>query len=118
MKKIFFTIFSLILSAKTAFAIGEGGTGSSGSSLPNPLGEGTTIFKLLDRLIYYMYVLAIPVVTILILYGAFQILTAAGDSKKVTEGKETIKWAIIGFVIVLIASGVPYIIKEILGVKS
>lgn len=115
MNTVFEKLLSWALNIKTAFADTTIGTGDSGQTLPNPLGEGTTVYSLLDRIMGYLLGLAIPIATVMILYGAFLILTAAGDPKKAEDGKKTIIYALVGFGIVLLASGIPYIIKEILG---
>lgn len=110
-------MFTLI---KKTFAQVGGGTGSSGGSglnIPNPLGEGTTIYSLLDRIVNYLIYIAIPITTVMILYGAFQILTAAGNPEKAKTGRSTILYAAMGLGIVIISKGITYIIKEILGAK-
>lgn len=118
MTTLYFTFLTWILNIKTSFAAGTIGTGTAGEILPNPLGEGTTVYGLLARIMGYLMDLAIPVATIMILYGAFQILTAGDDSKKVENGKNTIKWTIVGFAIILLASGIPSLIASILGAGS
>jgi len=119
MATLYFTFLSWIFNFNTAFAETETtNTGSSGKTLPNPLGEGTTIYSLLSRIMTYLLELAIPVATVMILYGAFQILTAGDDSKKYESGKDTIKWTVIGFVIILLASGIPSLISELLGADT
>lgn len=109
---------------KKAFAQVGGGTGTgggtSGSGLkefPNPLGEGTTIYSLLDRIVNYLIYIAIPITTVMIIWGAFQILTAAGNPEKAKTGRTTVLYAAMGLGIVIISKGVTYIIKEILGAK-
>jgi hypothetical protein len=115
MTTIFQKLLYWALSIKIAFADGGATVDNVGQTLPNPLGEGTTISSLLSRIMGYLLNLAIPIATVMILYGAFQILTAAGDPKKAEDGKKTIIYTLVGFAIILLASGIPYIIKEILG---
>lgn len=110
-------LIKLFLKSGLAGKVLAAGVGEGGDTLPNPLGTGTTITSLLERITTYLLELAVPVTTVLILYGAFQILTAAGDIKKVETGRKTIIYAVIGFGIVLIASGIPYIIREMLGAE-
>jgi len=54
-----------------------------------------------------------PIAIIIILYGAFQILTSAGNSEKMEAGKKTITWAVIGFALVVAAGGLAEIIRSI-----
>lgn len=81
--------------------------------LPNPLSVGS-IPELLNNIAGYLIWISIPVVTIMIIYGAFQILTAAESPEKFKSGKQTIVYAIIGFIIVVLAKGITALIEEIL----
>jgi len=56
--------------------------------------------------------LAIPIVGIMIIYGAFQIMTAGGDPKKFADGRNTILYAVVGLAIVLLADVIVDVIKE------
>lgn len=118
--------FEGLLKIKIVFAqYGGGGPGSYGGGspgggefLPNPLGQGTDIYDLLNRIAFnYLLPIAAPIAVIMIIYGAFQILTAAGDVEKVKTGRKTIIYAAVGLGIVLLSTGIVAIIKEILGAK-
>ncbi len=113
----------MLLSIKTVFAaiepVGRAGIEPGGNEfLPNPLGQGTDIYDLLNRIAFnYLLPIAAPIAVIMIIYGAFQILTAAGDVEKVKTGRKTIVYAAVGLGIVLLSTGIVAIIKEILGAK-
>ncbi len=49
----------------------------------------------------------------MVVWGGFQMMTAAGNPEKFAAGKKTLTSAAIGFVIVLLASGVAQLIKSI-----
>ena len=83
-----------------------------GSGIENPL-NFDTLTDLLIAVSKWLFKIAIPIVTIMILYGAFQMLTAAGNPEQFSKGKRTILYAIIGLVVVLIASGIPDLIKQL-----
>lgn len=84
--------------------------------LPNPLGPGiTSIGDLLDRIIGALLIVSIPIATIMILVGAFQILTAAGDTEKFARGKKTILYSVVGLAIILLARVITAVIKSVLG---
>jgi len=55
-----------------------------------------------------------PLCVIMVLVGAFQMMTAAGNPEKFSQGKKTLTWAAIGFAVVLIAGGVANILKSVL----
>jgi len=49
------------------------------------------------------------------LYGAFLYLTSGGNPEKVTSGRKTITYAVIGYALLLLSSGITKIIESILG---
>ena len=81
----------------------------------NPLGSDT-FEELLDVITYWLFVFSIPIVSIMILYGGFKMLIAAGNPTKIEAGKQTIIWSIVGFIVIILARGAALIIKDILGV--
>ncbi len=56
-------------------------------------------------------------VTLFIVLGAFNLLTAAGDPTKVDTGKKYILWACIGFVVAISAKSIPYFAQTLIGLK-
>lgn len=96
-----------------------GGTGGGGGTinLPNPLSCSTNpqIVCVAQRIISGLLVIATPIVVIMVLIGAFQILTAGGNPERVGSGRKTILYAVVGYVIVLVAQGLAFIIREVLG---
>jgi hypothetical protein len=85
-------------------------------TLPNPL-SCQDLGCIFTQIISKIAQLAIPIVVIMVLIGGFQIMTAGGNEEKVKEGKSTIKWAVIGYIIILLANGLVLIIKSVLGAK-
>jgi hypothetical protein len=91
-----------------------GGT-SGGIKLVNPLGEGTTFMTIINNVLnFFIIYIAPPILALMILVGGFQILWAKDDPSKVKSGKDTIKYAVIGFAIILCAKGVALVLIKIL----
>ncbi len=84
--------------------------------LANPSGL-TNIQDLLDSVIDFFNLVLGPILVIVILIGAFKMLTAQGNENKYTEGKKTVQYAVIGAIVILVADGIILIIKEILEVS-
>ena len=93
---------SKIFLINTALADGT----SSSITISNPLGSISTIPGLINKIIDFLATLGIPVVTLLVIYGGWQILIAGGNETNFTKGKNTITYAALGYGIVLIAKGV------------
>jgi len=78
-------------------------------------GTGTNFIVVLDNILGYLVGLLYFVAVVFALYGGFQILTAGGDEEKVKKGKTTLIQAVIGLVVIFLASS---IIRWIVGLGT
>ena len=84
-------------------------------NLVNPLGSTTSFSDVLGAIGSFLLAIAVPLCGIMVVVGGFQMLTSAGDPTKFSNGKKTLIYAAVGFVVVLLASSVVPVIKSILG---
>jgi hypothetical protein len=110
-----FILFNNVV-AQTERGTTGGGGGGGTISLPNPL-SCENLGCIIKKIISELQKLAIPIVIIMVLIGGFQIMTAGGNEERVKQGKSTIWWAVIGYVIILLANGLVLVIESILGAK-
>lgn len=108
-----------LIAVAAILAAACGGAGALHASaatvkLVDPLGGQTfqTITKTIINFI--INAIAIPVATIMVLVGAFQMITSSGDPEKTTKGRKTLLWAAIGLAVAFLASGVATLIQNIL----
>ena len=81
----------------------------------NPLlGDG--LESITGSIINFIFKISIVVVPVLVVYGAFMIITAAGDADKIKQAKAIIFWTLVGFVLVLLSRGVADLIEVIIGI--
>ena len=117
---ISFLVLNFILFNNAIAQTGGGTTGGGGGertiSFPNPL-SCENLGCIVEKIISELVKLAIPIVVIMVLIGGFQIMTAGGNEEKVKQGRSTIWWAVIGYVVILLANGLVLVIKSILGAK-
>lgn len=100
--------------AQTPAPSGPGVAGSQkGVTLPSFLPSGSTLVDILDKIFSVLFKISIPIVAIMVVIGGIQIMTAGGSSEKVTAGRKTIQYAVIGFIIVLLGSSVVPVIRSI-----
>lgn len=115
---IIFLIYGFMIFYDFVFAQGGGGTTGGGGvvrQIPNPLeGECNQLNCVIAGIISKLAQLAIPVVVIMVLIGGFQILTSGGNEEKIRTGKTTLWWAVIGYIVILLANGLVLIIQSIL----
>lgn len=83
--------------------------------LPNPLGTTQTIPDLIGKIVDWLIMIAsIAVFPAMIIWGAYQFLMAGSDPEKVTEGRHTITWAIVGYALLILSKGIELIIQNTL----
>ncbi|TET84935.1 MAG: hypothetical protein E3J36_00015 [Candidatus Nealsonbacteria bacterium] len=82
----------------------------------NPL-EYETFGELIDAIIDFIFYIAVVVAPLMIIIGAFYLLTAAGDPKKIGTGKNIIIYTLIGLAIVMLARGLIAMVESVIGVK-
>lgn len=85
-------------------------------NFPNPL-EYDTFGELVDAIIRFIFYIAVVITPLMIIIGAFYLLTAAGDPKRVGTGKTIIIYTLIGLALILLARAVIGMIEKIIGVK-
>ena len=83
---------------------------------PNPL-EYETFGELIEAIISFIFTLSVAVVPLLIIIGAFYLITAGGDPKRIGTGKNIIIYTLIGLTIILLARGLLSMIESLIGVK-
>ncbi len=83
-------------------------------TLCNPLGANATLPGLLKN----FFTQAVKIITILVplivIFGAFQMVFAAGNPEKFATGRNTIVYTVIGYVIILAAQGIVAIVQKLL----
>lgn len=78
----------------------------------NPLGS-ETLDAILPKVADSLFEISLPIVAIMVLVGAFQMMTAAGNPEKFSSGRKTILYAAVGFAVVLLAKSVTLIIQSV-----
>ena len=82
--------------------------------LENPLTGVNSFDDLANKIIGYMTTILAPIITIMVLVGAFKMLSAAGNENKFKEGRKTLTYAVIGAAVVLLAQGVSLVVQNFL----
>jgi hypothetical protein len=105
----------LALAAFQVFAAGAT-TSGGGVGIDNPLGD-VELQDIIQKIINFLFGLALLICPIFIIWGGFEIATAAGADTKIKEGRQKITYSLVGLVIMALASAFVKVIKTILGVN-
>jgi len=99
--------------------------GTSPGGTYAPLGQSQTIkltdvlglktFEaLINKIIDWLLIIGAPILTLMIIVGSFQVMTAAGNPEKIVRAKKTILYSIVGYGLLFISKGIILIIEEFL----
>lgn len=125
MNKLFVAGAILFLALIATQALAQVG-GTSGGPAPakseqtinfkdlSPFGSCGKIDCVLAKILKLITYIAIPITSIMVLWGGFQILTAAGDPEKVKTGGKTVLYAAVGFAVILISSSIVSLVTDVI----
>lgn len=106
MKKIFPFLFVAGVLSLSFFVAAE-------AVVLDPPVKWTNIRDLINKLIDFIFYIAVAILPAVVMYGGFKIITAGDDQNKVTEGRKAIIYGGIGFLIMLLAKGAVAMIESI-----
>jgi hypothetical protein len=112
-KKIFPAAILMLASASQALAI------TFTNPLTNTAGSASdpTLSDLIDKILGFLFGLAVIVCPIFILWGAFLIATSGGEAEKSKQGRQIITYAAVGFLIAALSGAIKWIILDVVNTK-
>lgn len=113
---IFFFLLKITVTAQTP-PTGQAQTPQTSVEITNPL-TSNTFDELLTKIITFLFWIAAPIASLMIIIAAFVLLTGGGDPKKVNQAKNMIIWALVGFIIIFLSLALINFLKAILGVQE
>ena len=82
--------------------------------IENPLrGSADNLWELIDRLITFIFNIALAVTPIMLVIAGFYYLTAMGEVEKVNTAKKIILYTLIGLIIIISAKGMIELFQEL-----
>ncbi|MDP4007399.1 MAG: hypothetical protein Q8P55_02275 [bacterium] len=91
---------------------GEGGPAIN-PSIFNPI-SSATLNELFENVLNFLFGISIVILPIIIIYAGILLLTAGGDPTKISRSRTILLWAIIAFAIILLARGLPTVLRSLL----
>ncbi len=85
--------------------------------IPNPL-QYDSIDEILVAITGLLKIIAIGIGTIMVIWSGIMIMTAGGSEEKITKGKKTLTWTIIGVAIIVGVDFLVGFVTELLGGTS
>jgi hypothetical protein len=80
--------------------------------------EDLNLGEIVSGLLPYLFAGAGLFLLLYLIFGGFQLMTSAGDPKKMQEGKGKLTNAFVGFIIIFIAYWLVQIVGTILGIEA
>jgi len=79
-------------------------------------GSMCCLFSTIIYIVDWLFMIIMILVVILILLGAFTLITASGSEEGVKKGRNYIVFALVGVAVALLARALPYLIRSIMGI--
>ena len=100
----------------SAISIQEGADAARAEGMPTELIGNNGVFSRITNTILLIVGL---ISVIMLVYGGLRYILSGGDSKKVTDAKNTVLYAIIGLIISLLAFAiVNFVLNSVIGVGT
>ena len=88
-------------------------TVTSTGILANPI-KATSFAALIQGIVDWIINVALVLAPLVIVFGGFIYMTAAGDTNKVSQGKQVILYAVIGFIVALLAKSLVLMFTKLI----
>ncbi|HEY5221372.1 MAG TPA: hypothetical protein VIJ29_04540 [Candidatus Paceibacterota bacterium] len=104
-----------ILSLSLGLVAHAQGTGNT-NQLPNTnITSISGVTAVICNFLAYFFWIVIIVSVIMVLYAAFQYVTAGDDTEKTSTARRTITYAAVGIAVALLASAIPDVVGSLFG---
>jgi hypothetical protein len=77
----------------------------------------SNIYEMIQRIYKFLMMLGVPACVIVILWGAFTMVTSGGDPTKTGNAQKILTWAIVGLIVILLSNAFVSVLGSVLGVK-
>jgi|SRR3989339_1323882 len=85
------------------------------AALQNPLGQGTTVATMIGRLIKAVLGLSGVIALLMFVYGGVLYMLDMGEGARMKKGKEAIKNAVVGLIIIFTSYTLVDVVLQALG---
>lgn len=110
---------ALLVSSEISSAgtVASSSTKSVSLEFKNPL-NAKDFGELISAITGWIFWLSIPIAVMIIIYAGILILASGGDPNKVTKGRKTLLWAVVGLAVIFIGEGFVALIRSIIELKK
>ncbi|MBB1524314.1 hypothetical protein HG470_000850 [Candidatus Saccharibacteria bacterium] len=100
----------------SALSVQEGANAARAEGMPTELiGDNGVFSRLTNTILLIVGLISV----IMLVYGGLRYILSGGDSKKVTDAKNTVLYAIIGLIISLLAFAiVNFVLNSVVGITN
>ena len=79
----------------------------------NPIPYGT-IPEVVAAIANFIFIISIPITSLMVVIGGVMFMTSGGDPKKVEQAKKLLLYAVIGLAIILLSKTIAAVIENVL----
>ncbi len=80
-----------------------------------PVYSADKVREVIEKASFWFLNIIIAIAVIMVLVGAFSLVTSGGDAKKVEKGRNTILWGVGGVAVALLAKAIVDLVGNLVG---
>src|SRR3989344_8663100 len=78
-----------------------------------PITSFQEILNVVNTLLSWIFTIFFIIAAIVIIFAAFNYLTAGGDEEKINKAKQQLIYAIVAIAVALVARGIEFVVEEL-----
>jgi len=78
-----------------------------------PIGSFQDILAVVNTLLSWIFTIFFIIAAIVIIFAAFNYLTAGGEEEKIKKAKQQLIYAIVAIAIALVARGIEFVVEQL-----
>ena len=78
-----------------------------------PITSFQEILNVVNTLLSWIFTIFFIIAAIVIIFAAFNYLTAGGDEEKIKKAKQQLIYAIVAIAVALVARGIEFVVEEL-----
>lgn len=83
--------------------------------IENPLGVDADFTSVMDKIIDFVFKIAVVLAPLMIVVGGAIFVTSGGNLQKTDQAKKIMIWTAVGLLVIIMAKGIIALIRQLLG---
>ena len=83
-------------------------------NVPTVITTGTELITKINSIGNWMFAILLAIASVMMIYAAFNFITASGDDKKITSARTMLTYSLVGVAVALLSKGLVAAVRSII----